>query len=118
MEQNGWASGKFLVDGFPRNEDNYLGWNEVMGESIHLAGVLHFTADEQALIERVMQRGQTSGRTDDNMETLMKRLNQYKTEQIPIINRYDTMGLVKTINGNQAIEEVYGQVKTAVTGYI
>ena len=52
------------------------------------------------------------------METLMKRLNQYKTEQIPIINRYDTMGLVKTINGNQAIEEVYGQVKTAVTGYI
>ena len=52
------------------------------------------------------------------METLMKRLNQYKTEQLPIINRYDTMGLVKTINGNQAIEEVYGQVKTAVTGYI
>ena len=57
MESHGWASGKFLVDGFPRNEDNYLGWNEVMGESIHLAGVLHFTADEQALIERVMQRG-------------------------------------------------------------
>ena len=50
MEQNGWASGKFLVDGFPRNEDNYQGWNDVMGDTVNLAGVLHFLADEQALI--------------------------------------------------------------------
>ena len=37
-------------------------------------------ADEQALIERVMERGKTSGRTDDNMEVLQKRINQYKNE--------------------------------------
>lgn len=51
-----------------------------MSDSTTLAGVLHFVADEQALIERVMERGKTSGRTDDNMEVLQKRINQYKTE--------------------------------------
>ena len=100
MEQNGWGAGKFLVDGFPRNEDNYTGWNEVMGESIQLAGVLHFVVEEEALIQRVMQRSQSSGRSDDNIETLRNRLNQYKSEQLPIIERYTGQGIVKTINGD------------------
>jgi len=46
MEKTGWASKTYLVDGFPRNEDNFNGWNEVMGDSIELAGVFHFVADE------------------------------------------------------------------------
>ena len=50
MQNKGWAAAKFLVDGFPRNEDNYTGWNDVMGESIRLAGVLHFVVEEEALI--------------------------------------------------------------------
>ena len=53
MENHGWGDRKFLVDGFPRNEDNFNGWNEVMGDSIELAGVLHFVVEEEALIARV-----------------------------------------------------------------
>ena len=53
MVANGWGQKKFLVDGFPRNNDNYTGWNEVMGDSIDLAGVLHFVVEEDALIARV-----------------------------------------------------------------
>ena len=50
MQEQGWATKKFLVDGFPRNQDNYDGWNEVMGDSIDLAGVLHFIVEEETLI--------------------------------------------------------------------
>ena len=107
MQTNGWADCKFLVDGFPRNEDNYLGWCEVMGDSIELAGVLHFVVEEDALIARVQERSQSSGRTDDNMETLRKRLRQYETENLPIIARYNEQGKVITINGLQDIEAVY-----------
>lgn len=32
MEKNGWAKKQFLIDGFPRNEDNRIGWNKVMGD--------------------------------------------------------------------------------------
>ena len=54
MEKHGWAAGKFLVDGFPRNADNHTGWNEAVAESVEFAGVLHFVADEAVLTERVM----------------------------------------------------------------
>ena len=65
-----------------------------------------------------MQRSQSSGRSDDNIETLRNRLNQYKQEQLPIIQRYTEQGLVKTINGDQDIDTVYESVKQAMTGYI
>jgi UMP-CMP kinase len=65
-----------------------------------------------------MQRAESSGRTDDNVETLRRRFNQYKTEQMDIINKYEEMGKVKTINGLQEVESVFGDVKTALTGYI
>mmetsp|Transcript_39543 Transcript_39543/g.51796 ORF Transcript_39543/g.51796 Transcript_39543/m.51796 type:complete len:96 (+) Transcript_39543:203-490(+) len=71
MLTRGWANCKYLVDGFPRNEDNRTGWNENMGDLVDLAGVLHFTCeDEEALTARIMARAESSGRTDDNMETL------------------------------------------------
>lgn len=81
MLQNGWANRKYLIDGFPRNEDNRSGWIEAMSDVVDLAGVLHYTCeDEEALIARILTRGETSGRSDDNMETLHKRLRQYREE--------------------------------------
>lgn len=68
------------------------------------------------MTSRILARQE--GRTDDNIETLRRRFVQYKTEQIAIINRYEEMGLVKTINGMQAVDAVYNDVKTALTGYI
>lgn len=51
-----------------------------MGDSIELAGVLHFMVTEEELTSRVMARAEISGRTDDNIETLKRRFAQYKTE--------------------------------------
>ena len=42
MYAKGWASKKFLVDGFPRNQENYDGWMEVMGDQVKIGGVMHF----------------------------------------------------------------------------
>ena len=73
MEKEGWASKMFLIDGFPRSEDNVLGWNQVMGDKVDLCAVLFFDADEKCMTERIMDRAKTSGRVDDNIETLKKR---------------------------------------------
>ena len=98
MEKAGWASKKFLIDGFPRNQDNYDGWTKVMGEVTDVAYVLHFDATEEEMINRVMERAKTSGRIDDNLESLKKRFNNFKTEQMPIIEKFDAMGKAKKIN--------------------
>ena len=81
MHDQGWGAKTFLIDGFPRNQENYDGWMEVMGDQIHFGGVLHYKVDdEEALIQRIMERGKTSGRTDDNVDTVRRRLDQYKDQ--------------------------------------
>ena len=85
MEKQGWAAKRFLIDGFPRGMDNYTSWQAVMGDSIDLAGILHFVVDEEQLKQRILKRAETSGRADDNVETLLKRFATYRTEQLPAI---------------------------------
>ena len=63
----------FLLDGFPRNEDNVQGWSEGMGETSDVLGVVVFEVGKEVLRERVMSRGESSGRSDDNFEALEKR---------------------------------------------
>ena len=76
MMRMGWASKRFLIDGFPRNEDNYQGWNEVMSEISTVKKVLWYECDEDTLIKRALQRAEISKvvRSDDNIETLKKRI--------------------------------------------
>lgn len=80
MEAAGWESKRYLIDGFPRSDDNVKGWNEVMGDKIDLAGVIWFDADEKAMTERILERAKHSGRNDDNIETLKKRFNSFNNE--------------------------------------
>ena len=73
MENAGWSSKKYLIDGFPRSADNVSGWNELMGDLTDLRAVLWFDADEDTMTDRIMQRAINSGRIDDKIETLKKR---------------------------------------------
>ena len=118
MERAGWATKKFLVDGFPRNKDNYDGWMKVMGEIVEVVYVLVFDCDEEELTRRIMDRAGTSGRTDDNIETLKKRFKQFVEEGMPIIEIYEKEGKVKNINGDQEIDQVTNDVKAALEGYL
>ena len=48
----------FLIDGFPRSDENVQGWYEVLGAETVLAGVLHFDADEKVMTDRIMKRSE------------------------------------------------------------
>ena len=73
MKAAGWETKKFLVDGFPRNKDNYDGWQSIMSDQVEVVYVLHFDCDEEELTRRIVARSKDSGRDDDNPETLLKR---------------------------------------------
>ncbi|KAI0928167.1 UMP-CMP kinase, variant 3 [Taiwanofungus camphoratus] len=67
----GGGRGRFLIDGFPRQMDQAEKFdNEVCASSL----VLFFTAPEDKMVERLLERGKTSGRDDDNAESIKKRL--------------------------------------------
>ena len=114
MENNGWSKNRYLIDGFPRNEDNYTGWQEVMGDSVELASVIVFDADEDTMTERIMGRAAaaTEKRNDDNLETLKKRFATFQNEQVPIIKRYEELGKVVRINALQGVDDVHAEVVT------
>lgn len=89
-----------------------------MGEIVDVPFTFWFDASEEELEKRIIERSKTSGRNDDNIETLRKRFAQFNTEQMPIINRFMEMGKCRKINGMQSQDEVFEDVKKALHGYI
>jgi UMP-CMP kinase len=55
----------FLIDGFPRNADNLAGWERVVGKQAQVLGCLYFDCPEAVMEARLLERGKTSGRTDE-----------------------------------------------------
>lgn len=78
MEKAGWADKKYLIDGFPRNAENYTAFFSTMTGHCNIKRAIHFTCSEAILTERILERAKTSGRVDDNEETLKLRFDTYR----------------------------------------
>uniref|UniRef100_H0XPB7 Cytidine/uridine monophosphate kinase 1 n=1 Tax=Otolemur garnettii TaxID=30611 RepID=H0XPB7_OTOGA len=101
---------KFLIDGFPRNQDNLQGWNKTMDGKADVSFVLFFDCDNEICIERCLERGKSSGRSDDNRESLEKRIQTYLQSTKPIIDLYEEMGKVRKIDASKSVDEVFDEV--------
>lgn len=105
---------KFLIDGFPRNQDNLDGWNLQMSEKVDFLFVLFFDCNEEICIERCLKRGKAgSGRSDDNEESMKKRIQTYTNDSLPIIEHYKNLKKVRHINASLAADEVFEEVQEA-----
>lgn len=112
MENSGKEN--FLIDGFPRNKDNLDGWDEEMKNVADVKMVLFFNCSEQVCVDRCLNRGKTSGRSDDNLESLRKRIHTYTNSTMPVIEHYRSLNLVRELNGEKKPDEVFKQVKAAL----
>ncbi|XP_061588577.1 UMP-CMP kinase [Cololabis saira] len=101
----------FLIDGFPRNEDNLQGWVRVMDGKADIKFVLFFDCGNEVCIDRCLERGKSSGRTDDNRESLEKRIQTYLQSTRPIIEVYEKEGKVRTVDASRSVDEVFADVK-------
>lgn len=108
-ERNG--KNKFLIDGFPRNQDNLDGWNKRMQDKVDVQFVLFFDCTEDKCVERCLERGKSSGRSDDNKDSLKKRIQTYTNESFPIIQHFQNLNLVKRVDASPNAEEVFETVQ-------
>jgi len=111
----------FLIDGFPRNEDNLTGWNKTMGDKVDLKCVLFFHCDQETCTKRCLSRGEqagASGRSDDNIESLTKRFVTYESATMPIIKHFEAKDLVKKIDATRSPVEVYAEVEGIIKSLI
>ena len=106
------SAGKFLIDGFPRGEENLTVWNEEVGQKVKLQCVLFFHCSEEVCAERCLARGAAgSGRSDDNVESLKKRFATYEKQTMPIVEKLENLGLVKKIDASRTPDEIFADVK-------
>lgn len=109
---------RFLIDGFPRNFDNVNGWEEYMPSVCETESVLFLECPENVLEERLLSRGKTSGRSDDNIEAARKRFQTFQESTIPVVQHFEKLQKVVRINGNQHRDAVFEEFKNAVNPLI
>uniref|UniRef100_A0A0N5A348 UMP-CMP kinase n=1 Tax=Parastrongyloides trichosuri TaxID=131310 RepID=A0A0N5A348_PARTI len=108
MEANKGAKG-FLVDGFPRNQNNLDGWNKEMDGHVNVQFVLFLTCNEDMCLQRCLNRGQ--GRVDDNEESLKKRIQTYNNQTKEIIDKFTQDNLIRKVESVGSVDEIFDRVK-------
>jgi UMP-CMP kinase len=68
-----------------------------MDQHVNFAFVLFFDCPESVMEERLLKRGESSGRTDDNIESIRKRFKTYIDQTMPIIEQYNKQGKAVTV---------------------
>ncbi|CAK5279553.1 unnamed protein product [Mycena citricolor] len=113
----GWINGKgrFLIDGFPRKMDQAVKFEE---DVCPATAVLFFSTTEEVMLERLLERGKTSGREDDNAESIKKRFRTYTETTMPVIKHYEALGKVAEIDSSPAVDVVYTRAQSAVTNIL
>jgi UMP-CMP kinase len=100
----------FLVDGFPRDPDNLSCWEEKMSQHCNVKFLLYLECPEEEMMVRLLERGKTSGRNDDNADSIKKRFQTYISSTRPIIEHFRKMGKVREVNSNRDLESVFNDV--------
>ncbi|TVU37785.1 hypothetical protein EJB05_11120, partial [Eragrostis curvula] len=104
---------KFLIDGFPRNEENRAAFEDVT--KVSPTFVLFFDCSEEEMERRLLGRNQ--GRVDDNIETIRKRFRVFVESSLAVIEYYSAKGKVKKIDAAKPIPEVFEDVKAIFAPY-
>ena len=61
---------------------------------------------DDVLIQRIAKRSESSGRADDNAAVVPKRLESYKRDTMPVLERYEKEGMLEKVNGDQTVAKV------------
>jgi adenylate kinase len=108
LESNKSAGG-FVFDGFPRTVKQAEALDELLAKhNAPIKVVLSLKVGEEELTKRILLRGATSGRADDQNETIVKnRVVEYRTKTEPLANYYAAQGKLKDVTGEKPVAEVF-----------
>ena len=104
----------FLLDGFPRNVENVTSWANVIGGSVTTDFILFLHCPEDVMLGRIIERGKSSGRNDDNLETARRRFENFRRETVPVVESFDP-DMVKTVRSDRSADAVFKEVESLIT---
>lgn len=105
----------YILDGFPRTLNQANGLEKIMSSFDHsLDGAISLHADEDALVERLVKRGEDSGRSDDTSNIIRNRQKIYWQQTAPLLDFYEERGLLYNVNGLGEIKEITERILTII----
>ena len=100
-----------IFDGFPRTIPQAEALKEMLAKRGHkVAAMIELDVPEDELMKRIILRGKQSGRSDDNEETIKKRLTVYHNQTAPLIEWYEKEGIHHHINGLGELDRIFGDI--------
>lgn len=106
-----------IFDGFPRTIPQAEALEALLRDrGMELSAVVGLEVDEPELIDRLLKRGQVSGRSDDNLETIKKRLDVYHNQTTPLKEFYIANGKYKAIHGMGSVDSIFETITSALDG--
>jgi len=100
-----------IFDGFPRTIPQAEALKTMLNERGHkVAAMIELDVPDEILMERLINRGKQQGRSDDNEETIKKRLSVYYTQTAPLIDWYKQEKLHHHIKGYGELDRIFADV--------
>ena len=100
---------KILVDGYPRNLENMIAWDKMIGDAVDVKAALFFDCSAEEMRRRIL--GRNEGRADDNEKTIMKRIDVFEKETRPLAPMFEEQGILVRIDCNRTKEEIFDDIK-------
>jgi adenylate kinase len=109
------SSKGYIFDGFPRTTEQAKALKLMLADKeMGISIMLDLSVPEDELIDRLLKRGLSSGRADDNFETIQKRIQVYHSKTAPVKDYYVQEGLAVDIQGVGSLEDIFGRIATAI----
>ena len=104
-----------IFDGFPRTIPQAVALNEMLAKrGAQVNAVVGLEVADDELIDRLIKRGVESGRSDDNLETIQKRLAVYHSQTQPLRDFYVNEGKYLSIKGSGSIDDIFADIKKSI----
>jgi adenylate kinase len=115
LDQNPQAKG-FLFDGFPRTEAQSVALDKLLKlKNTEIGVVLALDVSEEELVKRLLNRGKTSGRSDDTNETVIRaRITEYQQKTTVVANYYATFNKVVHVKGEGSVDDIFGALRSEI----
>ncbi len=117
LDENPETANGVIFDGFPRTIDQAKALKVMLANrGAKVNAVIGLEVPDEELVDRLLKRGLESGRSDDNLETIGKRLKVYNEQTVPLRDYYISEGKYYGIKGTGAVDDIFNDIKEQLRG--
>lgn len=105
----------FIFDGFPRTVEQARELRKALTDYDERVGVMiSLEVPREELVKRLLKRGEETGRSDDNLETINNRIDVYNRQTMPVTYYYDKMRKHAAVDGIGSIDDIFKRIQKVI----